>query len=288
MSPKIILALTNDRRHVSAVLDRALALAEPFGAHITALHVRPDPAALMAQVDGQYFATMAASVFANIEKEASESAGAVHAGVEAWRKARGLALTDAPSGAAAVTIGWRDVIGQLEMVIAREGQIADLIVLGRPDPTEAPLDEVALESALFASGRPVLLCPLTGPVSLGGTALVAWNASLESTHAVAAGLPLLARMDKVEVLRLGDASPGDVSSAEVAHYLQAHRIPATSQDIPLPHGGAGKAILDRAQAIGAGLIVMGAYTHSRVRELILGGATRDALRAAPVPVLLTH
>jgi nucleotide-binding universal stress UspA family protein len=288
MAPKIILALLNDRRHVGAMLDRAMMVAKPQGAAIVALHVRPDPAAMMAQVDGQYFATMAASVFETIDREARESAQAVLDAVTLWCSTHGVAQVSRADGGDQVQLIWRDVVGQLEQIVVREGQLTDLILIGRPDKADAPLDEVALESALFGTGRPVLLCPIAEPASASRIALVAWNGSLEATRAVAAALPLLARMDRVDVVTIGQDGPGQISADDLANYLGAHGIKASATNIVDLSAPAGKMILDHGKAIGAGLIVMGAYTHSRVRELFLGGATREALRAATVPVLMTH
>lgn len=287
MAPKLILCLTTDRRSIGALLGHSLDIARNFSAHITALHVRPDPTALMAQVDGQYFATMADSIFAKIEEEAELSAKAVQETLERWRLGHGIdAADEAVPGR--VTLSFRDVVGRLEAIVAHYAQISDLMILGRPDPEQAPLDEVALEAALFAAGRPVLLAPLNAPAALSGTALLAWNASLESTHAMTAALPYLTFMKSVEVMTVGTLSDEDVGPEEVISYLKAHNIAATAHQLAPGAVPAGRAILDRAAAIGASLIVMGAYGHSRMRQLLMGGPTRDALKSATIPVLLAH
>ncbi len=288
MTPKIILTLLNDRRHAAAMLEHAMEVAKPQGATIIALHVRPDPAAMMAQVDGQYFATMAASVFETIDREARESAEAVLSVVKSWSATHNVSQVDRVQAGDQVQYIWRDVVGQLEQIVVREGQLADLILIGRPKSNDAPLDEVALESALFGTGRPVLLCPLAEKTIRSRIALVAWNGSLEATRAAAAALPLLARLERVEVVTIGQDGPGAASADDLVGYLGAHGIKASASNIHELSGPAGKMILNHGQKIGAELIVMGAYTHSRVRELFLGGATREALRAANVPVLLTH
>ena len=287
MAPKRILCLTNDRRSAGALLERSFNIARPFSAHITALHVRPDPTALMAQVDGQYFATMADSIFAKIEEEAEGSAKAVHEALERWRLGHGVeAANEAKAGV--VTLSFSDVVGRLEAVVAHHAQISDLVIVGRPDADQAPLDEIAFEAALFAAGRPVLLTPLDAPVALSGTALLAWNASLESTHAMTAALPYLAFMKSVEVMTVGALSEEDVGPDEVIAYLKAHDISASAHQLSPGTAPPGRAILDRAAAIGASFIVMGAYGHSRMRQLLMGGPTRDALKSAAVPVLLAH
>jgi nucleotide-binding universal stress UspA family protein len=288
MTPKVILVLLNDRRYVGALLDRALALTCGQGARLVALHVRPDPAAMMAQVDGQYFATMAASVFESIDREARESAATVKASVDAWCASHNIPCVDQVGAATGSVVLWHDVVGQLDTVIVREGQVADLIIVGRPGAADAPLDEVALESALFGTGRPVLLTPLDQAPSASKIALVAWNGSLEATRAVAASMTVLSTMDEVVVLTISHDGPGMPQANDLLDYFAAHSIKARPLNIREISGPAGRMILDQGIAVGAGLIVMGAYTHSRVRELFLGGATREALRSATVPVLLTH
>jgi nucleotide-binding universal stress UspA family protein len=287
MTAKVILVVLNDRRHVADLMDRALGFADAAGSDLIALHTRPDPAAMLAQVDGQYFATMATSVFDTIDRESREGAAVIKGLLTDWAKTREVGFDTAPIAGASRLV-WRDLTGPVDYIVSTEGQLADLIVIGRPPKSETTMDETALEAALFGTGRPVIIMPLGKEPVLTGKAMVAWNGSLESSRALAAGLPFLKKMQSVTVITISPDEPGRPMASQVAAYLGRQGIAAVPLDIMNQNKPAGVMILEAASAGQAELIVMGAYTHSRVRELFLGGATREALRSTDVPVLMAH
>ncbi len=149
------------------------------------------------------------------------------------------------------------------------------------------------EHVAFASGRPVLVVPYAGHFeSVGGRVLIGWNATREAARAVNDAMPLLAIADAVTVLtidpRAGPDAHGELPGADISLHLARHGVKAdiertVSADIPV-----GDVLLSRAADLGAELLVTGAYGHSRVRELLLGGATRALLRSMTVPVLMSH
>jgi nucleotide-binding universal stress UspA family protein len=287
MTAKVILVVLNDRHHVADLMDRALGFADSSGSDLIALHTRPDPAAMLAQVDGQYFATMATSVFDTIDRESREGATIINGLLTDWAKTHDIGF-DTPPVAGASRVVWREITGPVDYVVSNEGQLADLIIIGRPPKTETTLDETALEAALFGTGRPVIIMPLGKDRVPTGKAMVAWNGSLESSRALAASLPFLKKMQSVTVITISPDELGRPIAAQVAAYLGRLGIPAVPLDIMNQNKPAGVMILEAAAAGQAELIVMGAYTHSRVRELFLGGATREALRSTDVPVLMAH
>ncbi|MGZ5182147.1 MAG: universal stress protein [Ramlibacter sp.] len=169
--------------------------------------------------------------------------------------------------------------------LALAARYCDLAVLGGPDPGAAgPRQPQGLAAELLLTGgRPVLVVPADAvPSALEGDALVAWDGGSGATRAAAAALPLLRAARRTVVLGT-DAQ----ACAELAAWLGRHGIAARSAPIA-PRNDVGTALLASARQEGAGLLVMGAYGHARLREAVLGGATETVLRAAALPVLLAH
>jgi nucleotide-binding universal stress UspA family protein len=184
-------------------------------------------------------------------------------------------------------VGFRPCVGSEPVELVRHGRIADLIVMALPADGATGTSHDSLDAALFESGRPVLLAPPKMPAQFGSAVSVAWDGSREAVRAVAAALPILAKAERVVLLSAQEPRK-DARPSELARYLRAHGIDArtwafTPGDVPI-----GAALLDEAQKAGTDLLVMGAYSHSRLRELVLGGATRHILQAATIPVLMAH
>jgi nucleotide-binding universal stress UspA family protein len=184
--------------------------------------------------------------------------------------------------------------------ISFQARCADLVVLGQPDPAESPPPALSdfPEYVVMSSGGPGLIMPIAAAAAPGTSArvgervLIAWNASIEAARAVHYAIPLLQRARLVEVAVFNpDELPEDVigvpPGADLEVYLARHGVHAdvisraTDESI-------GKALLELAANIGSDLLVMGCYGHSRVREVLLGGATRAILRSATLPVLMAH
>jgi len=180
------------------------------------------------------------------------------------------------------------VVGQEEEVVAWRGRLSDLVIVGRPTEGLEAGTLLTLNAALMESGKPLLLAPPTAPASIGRRIAVAWNGSAEAGRAVAFALPLLQRAESVTILTLTeDSRTVSAPAGELAAYLAWHGITAQAQVI---HAGsnAGSVLLEQCTALNADLLVMGAYTHSRLRQLILGGVTRHVLGHAQLPCLLCH
>jgi nucleotide-binding universal stress UspA family protein len=188
---------------------------------------------------------------------------------------------------------WRVVEGDAATQMTLQARYADLAILGQSDPDHPVFGASVPEAALLGAGRPVLIVPYIGAGdSIGKRVLVAWNASREAARAVNDALPLLAQAGAVTVLSFnperGIGGEGDVPAADVAHHLARHGIKAEAAYTVAEDIGIGELILSRAADLGADLVVMGGYGHSRAREFVLGGATRSMLRHMTVPVLLSH
>lgn len=173
--------------------------------------------------------------------------------------------------------------------LATLSRVYDITVVGRPGVGRTEPRMTTLEAALFESGRPVLMAPPTPPRSLGTNVLIHWNASTETARVIHDALRILKRAERVTLLSVeGNMVPGP-KPADMLGYLALHGIKGAEQFVkPASKGGAGVAILAEAGKIGADLIVKGAYTQSRLRQMIFGGATQHILQHADIPVLLSH
>jgi len=176
-------------------------------------------------------------------------------------------------------------------VLAQEGRVADLIVLGGLLSRDDGMLLSTAEYVLLNAGRPVLLVP-PHPMRLhGGHVVIAWDDSREAARAVADALPLLLCASRVTILSVWDQrSAPDANSEPVAglrRFLQRHGIVAAART---EQSGApvGDVILDALPALGAEMLVAGGYGHARMREMILGGTTRSLMRYCPVPLLISH
>lgn len=274
---------------LSPVLDSVLACAlhvgRAFDSYVEALHVRPgQPDIIAAGADG--FVAAAPDLVAGFEREARERAERARAAFETFMSTHQL---QRPGGATAgLTADWRIESGSADAVLGSWGRIFDLIVVGRPLADAVSPSMAALETALFEAGRPLLIAPPRPPAKLGEEVLIAWNGSTESARTVAFAMPLLRRARRIVVLSVQRGMVPGPSAAELAHNLRRNGLEAEPRDVPSGDRGPGQAILEQASLLGADLLVKGAYTQSRLRQMIFGGATSHILAHAELPVLMAN
>ena len=189
-------------------------------------------------------------------------------------------------------VEWHKELNDPFVALCDHVKYADLAVVGQSEPDDdsgSPMD--LPERFLLAGGRPVLIIPKSGHFStMGHTILIAWNASREATRAVTDALPLLKRADKVQLLSVEPEHDDSISDSckQMANYLARHGVKLEIYRSPGGEIDIGNDILSRAADLGADLVVMGGYGHSRLREWVLGGATRMILKTMTVPVFMSH
>jgi nucleotide-binding universal stress UspA family protein len=190
---------------------------------------------------------------------------------------------------------WRfsnaDALGTVQL----NARYSDLVIVGqreRDTERETGIAPEFVDELVLSCGRPVLVVPYAGRFpDVGKRALLAWNASREAMRAMTYALPLLASAARVNVVVFEPGRPGDHGDepgADAALYLARHGVKAAVSRYGSPGLDIGSQILSRAADMTVDLIVMGAYGHSRVRELVLGGATRTLLESMTAPVLMSH
>jgi nucleotide-binding universal stress UspA family protein len=275
MAPRSILALVDGGPLSEATLDTGISIAKLFGAQLDALHVRADPATLVPIVGEGMSGAM-------VEQVMDAMAKAVES-----RAQRARAAYDKAAAKGGVSIVWRQEMGPEPVVLASAGRLVDLTVLARPDATADGQMAASLDSALFDTGRAVLVAPPTSPASISRHVAVAWNGSAQASRVVAAAMPYLVKAERVVVLTAPGFDKRAPAEALIGYFAR-HDVKATVEHIEAHGKSVGQGLLEKAQQMGIDLLVMGAYGHSRIREMILGGATRDVLAHSTLPVLMAH
>jgi len=190
--------------------------------------------------------------------------------------------------AAGVKHRWRGGPSIDDAGLGSLARVYDICVIGRPSSSGTGPRMTTLESALFESGQPVLVAPPKAPNVLGENILISWNCSTEQARATASALPLLVKAKTVTILTIeGLIVPGP-TGAQCKDWLGTHGINA--REISIGNGGRkpGEVLLSEAQKLGADLIIKGAYTQSRLRQMIFGGATSHLLAHSTLPMIMAR
>lgn len=278
MSFKNLLVHVDDGKACDLRLDAAFRLARELEAHLTGLYVAPDP-----YLPGNVRAEVPADFLADVHKQ-----------FEA-RMQKAVELYNRKSEKAGITPDCRVVHcagAGIPDVVALHARYADLTILGQPEP-DGPegIDGPVTESVVLSSGRPGLVIPYIGAGrSIGRKVLVAWDAGREAARAVADAMPLLQRAESITVLAINPrhADHGDQPGADISLHLARHGLKVEAQTLETGDIGVADALLSRLADEDIDLLVMGAYGHSRLRELVLGGVTREVFQHMTVPVLMSH
>jgi nucleotide-binding universal stress UspA family protein len=278
MSFKNLLVHIDDGKACALRLEVAFALARELDAHLTGLYVAPDP-----YLPGNVRAEVPTNFLSTLQSQLEER---LHAAVELYtQKAEKAGIS--PDCRTAHCAG-----ASIPEVVSLHARYADLTLLGQPEPDgpEGVAGPVT-ESVVLSSGRPALVIPYIGAgKSLGKKVMIAWDAGREAARAVADAMPLLQRAESVSVLainpRRGDHGPQP--GADISLHLARHGLKVEAQSLEAEDLSVAEALLSRMADEDVDLLVMGAYGHSRLRELVLGGVTREIFHQMTVPVLMSH
>lgn len=275
MIKDILVNLTiGNKRDVAA--DYAITVARTLDAHLSGVAFAYEPILPAALFDG----VSAGIVAANSE----ESKKAAKSAAERFdESARGASIS-AESRVVGTSIeGATDIFSRL----ARR---YDLSIVGQTDQ-QGPADDLIIEAALFGSGRPVLVVPYIQTQGLKlDRVLLCWDGSRHAARALADALPFLKRSNNIDIITIAtkDDNKGEISGADIAHHLARHRLKVDLKKLVASDTDVANTILSHAADSSADLIVMGGYGHSRLREFVLGGATRGMLSSMTVPTLMSH
>lgn len=264
-------------------LDDACLIAERFGAHIEGLFVVRPPQV----IDGEGMAMMASYV-TQLEEEGERLAERAREAFESALKARGVEPGEMGGDTGKVTASWREFEGLEGQVLGDHGRLFDLVVIGRGFGYPWSDWDAMCEAALFECGRPVIISPAQEPKSVGDHAVIAWNGSTETARTIALSMPILQKANEVTVLSIEGWSVPGPDGEQMARHLVRNGIAARAHMAPAKGRAPGAAIVEEANTLGADLLVKGAYTQSRLRQLVFGGATRHILYGADLPVIMAH
>ncbi|WP_232630626.1 universal stress protein [Methylobacterium sp. Leaf118] len=272
-----------------SVFETAVLVARRFGSLIEGIALRP---ALAEYVPVDMVGGMTWLRDEEADQAEAQDAGArfIAAMEAAGLPRRDLDATCAPHAAAQAgpRFRWRPDVPPGDAFLGQYARLFSATVVGRPGPDDGAPRMTTFETALFESGRPIILAPPAPPSGLGEAILIAWNGSTETARAVAFAMPFLRRARRTLVLSAeGGMVPGP-SAADVARGLAAEGVEAAHKDLPAGRRTPGELYLDTAESFGCDLIIKGAYTQSRLRQMIFGGPTSHILSQATVPVLMAH
>jgi nucleotide-binding universal stress UspA family protein len=283
---KLLLPLTGTAAGEAALLT-ALSIARLWDAHVLALHVRVDSRDVAPLAGEGLSGAMIEEMMSATERESAQRAQAVELMFDRFVEANAVALSE-PHPHAGATASFAAVIGREEDIVAQQARLADLTVVPHPEAGEDVSSSDALHAVLFDSGRPALIAPQVAPATIGTRICVGWNGTAESASAVSAALPWLERAEAVRILSAEGYQRRGPAAPELAAYLALHGIDAEVEVFRCRSSGAGAGLLAAARDFGCDLLSMGAYSHSRLRQLILGGVTRYVLENADLPVLMNR
>lgn len=275
MPIKTIFVPLTDADGAEVPLDVAMTVGKMLDATVDVVHLRADPTEALGDFVGE---TVSPQLVDEVLEQAEQRGTATAA------KAR-KAFDTAKAKTTGVKATYQEVKGRSDYSIETKGRLSDLIVVRRSRSARDAGARVSAEVALMGTGRPVLVVPAKGAEAVGGNVAIAWNGSLEASKAVAASMPFLTRAKTVTVITATDEGAADQKG--VLDYLARQGVKAKGMTVKAGDD-AGRAIASAARRAGADLIVMGAYTHSRMRELLFGGVTEHALSDAKLPVLMIH
>jgi len=266
-----------------AALDTALLLAGRYRAYVEGLHawrtpqiiagegvVFPSESLTRLAEEGQEFARQARDRFNRIVND------------------RSIPFRDVATAADEVTCGWREGEGIEAEIVGDYGRLFDLIVMGRAQQGTTADWKTTVEAALFESGRPVIIAGDRAPDSIGRRVVVGWNGATETARTIAVSMPLLSDADEVTVLTIEGGTVMGPTGEQVVSHMRRNGINAKAMMRGTDGRSVGEAMIAVAHELNADLLIKGAFTNSRLRQMIFGGATRDVIEKSDLPALLAH
>ncbi|WP_419900094.1 universal stress protein [Roseomonas sp. USHLN139] len=272
-----------------AALNTALMVARTWNAHVHCLHVRVDARDVAPLAGEGLSGAMIEEMMAATERESGERAGRVRALFEKFVQGRDVTIALSAESALKTegpTLSFESIAGREEDVVAQQSRLYDMAVVPHPEADEDVSSSDALHAVLFDSGRPVLIAPRQSPATIGTRVCCAWNGTAESAAAVAAALPWLHHAEAVRILYSDDYQRRGPAAEGLQAYLRWHEVQAEAVPFKPQTREVGAGLLGAVRDFNADLLCMGAYSHSRLRQLILGGVTRHVLENADIPVLM--
>jgi len=276
-------------RIIAPVLTTAFAVAKPFNAHVVALFVCPDPRMSVAYSGGVAVSpSIVQEIVDAAEKLNREAIKAARATFADAASATGAKITVTPGKAGRqLTCSFEEMEGYLPACVAEVAKLSDLVVFGPIAAEDSPDIGEAFSEILLKTERPVLLSALT-PAGFPGKVAVAWDGSDTAARAIVGALPVLEKAGEVVLLSCCHDPKRKTVFDDVKQYLALHGVTCSEQIVDPGRHEIGATLLTNAKMLGADLLVMGGYGHSRLGEVLFGGVTQHVRWHATMPVLMIH
>jgi nucleotide-binding universal stress UspA family protein len=296
---KTILVLTGGSDSDAPVFETALAAAQPFAAHLRFVHIRIGSGQAAMYSPHVEFASgpALADALSRLESDAERRSAAFGDHVRAFCSRFNVTLQNAPANDGVVDGVTASLLEESDDAARRlvsHARQHDLVVMGRPKrPNGLPPDFI--ETLLLRCGRPIMLAAPQAPRNLAGTIMVCWRETPEAARALAAAMPFLTKAKRVVFVGveekanpMDEALKGVEALNDVAAQFRQCGVPTYVRAIPSAGRPVADVLASAAADCGADLLVMGAYGHSHMREVIFGGCTQAVIGHAERPVLMLH
>jgi nucleotide-binding universal stress UspA family protein len=284
---KSILVPVEHSMSLAAQLETAALLAFQFSAHMAGVAPRSDFSNYLIGAGAGVGATIPVAL-EDLQREEAERIDRARGAFREFVEARGMAWDDAAKPQEHPTATWIEQIDSGDSAVAQLARLYDISVLARPTSDSPVARRQLLEAVLFESGRPILISPPDAPQSLGKRVMVAWNGSTETTRAISLAVTFLERAERVFVLAVEGGMVDGPGAEDIRWMLARSGIAAEARTVKPEGRSTGQAILDEAQRNDIDLVIKGAYTHSRLRQMIFGGATTHLINETTIPVFMAH
>ena len=283
-----ILVTVDGSQASNEAMQSAFSLGKYLPAHVEVMHVRADPKEVVPLLGEGMSGSMIEDMIDAAETGASERSKHARAAFDQYCDEHNVPLDLTPEKPDHLSSAWLEEVGREDEIVAWRGRLYDLIVMPRPGPDTDVSATMALNAALFDTGRPVLVVPPGGHDIKIEKIAIAWNGQSEAAQSVAAASPLLRIATKATVLTAESFKTPASAARELATYLAWQGISADTKTVEADTGSVGAQLLQAGADAGADIMIMGAYTHSRLRELILGGVTCHMLSEAKIPLMMAR
>ncbi len=271
-----------------AALEAAFIVAREFDAHIEGLSVSTERSEIQLFRQSQLDKSAHLEALKALETQAAEKVEEARRLFDDFIAQHSIDVSDDPADSGHPTVSWQVAVGRGAEVVGQVGGAFDLVVVSLPTVEPGQPSRETLEAAVFNTCRPVLLAPASLPKSLGRSIVIGWNRSVQAGRAVFAAMPFLARAKRVQIVTVTTGAKRGPSHLDIARNLAWHGINAQIKEIPPDQRSVGEVLLAETTDFGADLLVMGAYSESRLRERIVGGVTRQVLLRGALPVLMAR
>lgn len=284
MAYRKLLVPLNGTERDNQVLTAAFGIAKPCSAHVMGMYVRPDPMEVLPYLGEGISAAVIQEVMDAARASSTRAASSARNTLDQFAKDHGASTHETAGMSASFCV--RE--GPADVVIAEEARLSDLVVLPLPGASgHASLKQI-IETTLLNGRSPVLLVPREKRDIHGAKAVIGWDGGATAARAVAAAIPMLKAASSIEILSISTGGIETTEMDRLRDYLRLHGLSATEHGINPGGQTYGAALLDGAVRAEAGVLVLGAYGHSRWRELVLGGVTRHVLAEATLPIFMAH